>query len=80
MIKQLLTVDFKKRFNFDEILKHIWFEKDILMKQKVNDLIAEFSNILKSNNLQLMPSYNKENIAKKIRFCECFSHTSTSDS
>lgn len=79
VIKQLLTVDYKKRFNFDELLKHIWFEKDILMKQKVNDLIAEFDNILKSN-LQLVPSYNKENIAKKIRFCDCFSHASTSDS
>lgn len=76
MIKKLLTVDFNIRLDFDKILRHIWFEKDMLMKQKVNDLIAEYSRVLKSNKI---PTYNKENITKKLRFCPCFSPTSSSD-
>lgn len=76
IIKQLLRVDFNIRFDFDKILKHIWFEKDVLMKQKVNDLIVEFSHILKSNEI---PTYNKENVNKKIRICQCFSTVSSSD-
>lgn len=76
MIRQLLTVDFNTRFDFDKVLKHVWFEKDILMKQKVNDLISEFSNSIKSKN----PSFNKENVTKKIRFCPCFTQATTSNS
>lgn len=64
------------RFDFDKILKHIWFEKDILMKQKVNNLIAEFSHFSKSNEISI---YNKENVTKKLRFCPCFSPASSSD-
>lgn len=64
------------RFDFDKILKHIWFEKDILMKQKVNNLIAEFSHVSKSNEIS---TYNKENVTKKLRFCPCFSPASSSD-
>jgi hypothetical protein len=64
------------RFDFDRILKHIWFDKDVLMKQKVNDLIAEFSHILKSNEI---PNYNKENVFKKLRICPCLSPMSDSD-
>jgi len=68
IIKQLLTVDYNIRFDFDKILKHIWFEKDMLMKEKVGNLIAEFSNNLKSSNNF---SSNKENVTKKIKFCSC---------
>lgn len=68
MVKQLLTIDYNIRFDFDKVLRHIWFEKDILMKQKVNDLIVDFSNILRSCN---MFHHNKENVTKKIRFCPC---------
>ncbi|VVC26639.1 Hypothetical protein CINCED_3A013524 [Cinara cedri] len=75
IIKQLLIVDFIKRFDFDKVLKHSWFEKDILMKQKVNNLIAEFSNDLNSSN---MP-FSKENVTKKIRFCPCLTNGTTSD-
>lgn len=68
MVKQLLTVDYDLRFDFDKVLKHVWFEKDTLMKQQVNDLIVNFSNILRSSN---MLNHNKENVSKKIRFCPC---------
>lgn len=67
MVKQLLKVDYSLRFDFDKVLKHIWFEKDVLMKQKVNDLISESSN---NSRLSHIP-YNKENVTKKIRFCPC---------
>lgn len=77
MIIQLLTIDYNMRFDLDQVLKHIWFEKDILMKQKVNDLITEFSIISKSNNL--LPSTNKENVSKKTRFCPCIPTTCSSD-
>lgn len=75
MIKQLLKVDCNMRFDFDKVLKHSWYEKDILMKQKVNDLISESSNNLKLSHIP----YNKENVTKKIRFCPCL-HITTSDS
>lgn len=70
MIGQLLLVDCIMRFDFDKILKHIWFEKDILMKQKVNDIITEVPNIFQLSNI---PSSNKENV-KKIKFCPCLTH------
>lgn len=78
VIKQLLIVDYNMRSDFDKILKHIWFEKDVLMKQKVNDLITEYSNNLKSSAIDFVPN-NKENVIKKIRFCPCLTHTTTSD-
>jgi len=79
MIKQLLVVDYNMRSDLDKVLKHIWFEKDILMKQKVNDLITAFSNNLKSNTINIIPHKN-ENITKKIKFCSCLIHVTASDS
>lgn len=76
MVKKLLTVDYNMRFDFDQVLKHVWFEKDLLMKQKVNDLIVNFSNILRSSNIF---HHNKENVAKKIRLCPCLTKTTNSD-
>lgn len=76
MVKHLLTVDYNMRFDFDKVLRHVWFDKDILMKQKVNDLMADFSKILKSSN---MFHYNKENLTKKVRFCPCLTQATTSD-
>lgn len=76
MIKQLLTVDYNMRFDFDKVLRHVWFEKDVLMKQKVNDLIANFSNTLRSSNMFF---HNKENVTKKIRFCPCLTKATNSD-
>lgn len=73
MIKQLLKVDYNMRFDFDKVLKHIWYEKDVLMKQKVNDLISESSNNLKLSQIP----YNKENVTKKIRFCSCLCATTS---
>ncbi|KAE9539381.1 hypothetical protein AGLY_004633 [Aphis glycines] len=77
IIKQLLTIDYNIRFDFDKILKHTWFEKDLLMKEKVGNLMAEFSN-------SLMPSHkyssNKENFAKKIKFCSCLAQDTCSES
>lgn len=74
MIKQLLTVDYKVRFGLDQILKHLWFEKDILMKQKVNDFITEFTN----DSIQSSLPYNKENNVKKFRYCSS-THATTSE-
>lgn len=77
IIKQLLTIDYDTRFDFDKILKHIWFEKDLLMKEKVGNLMAQFSN-------SSMPSHkfssNKENVAKKIKFCSCLAQDTCSES
>lgn len=77
LIKHLLTVDYNMRFDFDKVLKHIWFDKDTIMKQNVKNLISKVSINLTSNNL---PLYNKENNTKKIKFCSCITHASTSDS
>ncbi|XP_060875679.1 serine/threonine-protein kinase Chk2-like isoform X2 [Metopolophium dirhodum] len=77
IIKQLLTVDYNMRFDFDKILKHIWFEKDMLMKEKVGNLIAEFSNGLKPSNKF---TANKENVTKKIKFCSCLTQDTCSES
>lgn len=68
IINQLLIIDYNLRFDFNKILKHIWFEKDIVMKETVGNLIAEFSNSLKPINTF---SSNKENVTKKIKFCSC---------
>jgi len=77
MIKQLLTIDYDMRFDFDKILKHVWFEKDMLMKEKVGNLIAEFSNTLKPRNKFLS---NKENVTKRIKFCSCITQDTCSES
>lgn len=74
IIKLLLTIDYNMRFDFDKILKHIWFEKDMFMKEKVNDLIVAFSNSLKPSNKFLS---NKENVTKKIKFCSCLTQDSS---
>lgn len=73
MIKQLLTIDFNIRYDFDKILQHIWFEKDMFMKQNVHSFINEFSNITPSS----VSSYD-ENSTKKIKFCSCLTHVSSS--
>lgn len=73
MIKQLLTTDFNIRYDFDKILKHIWFEKDMIMKQHVHSFINEFPNITPSS----VSSYY-ENSTKKIKFCPCLTHASSS--
>lgn len=75
VIKQLLIVDLIKRLDFDKVLKHSWFEKDTLMKQKVNNLIVDFSNNLKSSN---MP-FSEENVTKKIKLCPCLTRGTCSD-
>jgi len=77
MIEQLLTIDCNRRLDFDKILKHIWFEKDMLMKEKVAKLIAEFSNSLKPSN-KFSP--DKENVSKKIKFCSCLTQDTCSES
>lgn len=69
MIGQLLMVDYNMRFDFDKILKHIWFEKDMRMKQKVNDIIAEVPKILKLSDIN-----SNKIITKKIKFCSCLTH------
>lgn len=68
LIKQLLTVDCSLRFDFDKILKHFWFEKDVLMKQKVNSLICKVPNGITSS---IIPFSMKENNIKRFRFCPC---------
>jgi len=77
IIEQLLTIDYNRRFDFDKILKHIWFEKDMLMKEKVVKLIAEFSNSSKPSNTF---SSNKENVTKKIKLCSCLTQDTCSES
>ncbi|XP_015380328.1 PREDICTED: ovarian-specific serine/threonine-protein kinase Lok-like [Diuraphis noxia] len=77
IIEQLLTIDYNRRFDFDKILKHIWFEKDMFMKEKVVKLIAEFSNNSKPSNTF---SSNKENVTKKIKFCSCLTQDTCSES
>lgn len=72
IIKQLLTIDFNIRYDFDKTLKHIWFEKDIFMKQNVHSFINEFSNITPSS------LSHDENCTKKIKFCSCLTHDSGS--
>lgn len=77
IIVQLLEVDYIVRFDFDKVLKHFWFEKDILMKQKVHDIITEVPKILQLN---IIPSSNKENVNKKIKFCPCLTHATVCNS
>lgn len=73
MIKQLLTTDCNIRYDFDKILKHIWFEKDMFMKQNVHSFMNEFSNTTRNSAF----SYD-ENSTKKIKFCPCLTHASSS--
>ncbi|XP_050535337.1 serine/threonine-protein kinase Chk2-like isoform X2 [Daktulosphaira vitifoliae] len=75
LVKKLIMVDYTIRFNFDQVLDHAWFDKDVLMKRNVSDLIAQFSTSMKTSNKQIK---EKENSTKKTRFCPCLMHTTSS--
>lgn len=68
LIRRLLTMDCSLRFDFDKVLKNIWFEKDALMKKKVDELISQVPNYPSSS---IIPSNEKENNVKRFRLCPC---------
>ncbi|XP_050428380.1 probable myosin light chain kinase DDB_G0292624 [Adelges cooleyi] len=75
LIKKLIMVDYSVRFNFDQVIDHAWFDKDIKMKRIVSNLISEYTVVNKVAKKQLN---EKENMTKKLRFCSCVTHTTSS--
>lgn len=75
LLKKLLMVDYTIRFNFDQVIDHAWFDKDVVMKRNVSNLIAQFNAGTKSTNKQ---EKQKENSTKKTRICSCLMHTNSS--